>query len=418
MTVWRGVPGRIAVLVVAASLGLAAGCGEPGPAEDAPERPVLVPSDGSEFASAAPARLTRRVLQAADAAPDTAFGRLVDDLSEPGGYFDTDNLVSNEASYLHPLGALRRLGVQGGAYIGVGPDQNFAYIAAIRPEVAFIVDIRRDNVLQHLLFKTIFELAETRVEYMSLLLGRALPENPRDWWDASSEEVVEYVREARGGLGSPEAQVALDAVLALVGEQGVELGEADLATITHFHEEFIRFGLQHRFSSFGAQPRPEYPTYEELLTETDLEGREGSFIATREAYTWLRDMQAEGRIVPVVGDFAGPRALRGIGDEIRSRGLVVSAFYTSNVEFYVWSGASIGAYLGNLRRLPSDERSMIIRSYFPTTAGLHPEAVEGYVVTQTLQPLRLLQEAGIENRIRSYYELVTYGTIPLTQEEP
>ena len=34
-----------------------------------------------------------------------------------------------------PLGALDRLQVKGGAYIGVGPDQNFSYIARIRPKL-------------------------------------------------------------------------------------------------------------------------------------------------------------------------------------------------------------------------------------------------------------------------------------------
>src|SRR5688500_14606877 len=69
---------------------------------------------------------------------DSTFARLVARVSEPGGFFDTDNLISNEASYLHVLGAMRRLGVTGGAYIGVGPDQNFSYMAQVRPRIAFI----------------------------------------------------------------------------------------------------------------------------------------------------------------------------------------------------------------------------------------------------------------------------------------
>src|SRR5262252_6651083 len=81
------------------------------------------------------------------------FARLIERLSEPNGYFDTDNLISNEASYLHVIGKLRRMQVTGGAYLGVGPDQNFSYIAQIRPRIAFIVDIRRDNLVEHLLFK-------------------------------------------------------------------------------------------------------------------------------------------------------------------------------------------------------------------------------------------------------------------------
>ena len=61
-------------------------------------------------------------------------------LSDAGGYFDTDNIITNETSYLHALDALRKQGVHGGAYIGVGPDQNFSYIGRIRPAEAFIVE--------------------------------------------------------------------------------------------------------------------------------------------------------------------------------------------------------------------------------------------------------------------------------------
>src|SRR3954451_3361013 len=85
-----------------------------------------------------------------------SLAALVEQLSEEGGEFDTDNLISNERSYLEVMPALKAAGVSGGAYIGVGPDQNFSYIAQLRPSIAFIIDIRRDNLLLHLLFKSLF----------------------------------------------------------------------------------------------------------------------------------------------------------------------------------------------------------------------------------------------------------------------
>jgi hypothetical protein len=100
------------------------------------------------------------------------FAQLSRDLSESGGYFDTDNLISNEASYLHVLGRMREMGVNGGAFIGVGPDQSFSYIAQIRPRIAFMVDIRRDNLLQHLFYKALFDLSRQRIEFLCLLFGR------------------------------------------------------------------------------------------------------------------------------------------------------------------------------------------------------------------------------------------------------
>src|SRR4051812_18602481 len=61
------------------------------------------------------------------ASPESTYGRTFLKLSEPTGYFPSENVVSNETSYLHVLDAMRREGVMGGAYIGVGPDQNFSY---------------------------------------------------------------------------------------------------------------------------------------------------------------------------------------------------------------------------------------------------------------------------------------------------
>src|SRR5580765_3497576 len=77
------------------------------------------------------------------AQPAGSFAALIERLSEEGGQFDTDNLISNERTFLDVVPALKAGGVSGGAYIGVGPDQNFSYIAQIRPAMAFIIDIRR-----------------------------------------------------------------------------------------------------------------------------------------------------------------------------------------------------------------------------------------------------------------------------------
>ena len=114
-------------------------------------------------------------------AAQSSFAAQVAALSEPAGYFDTDNLISNESSYLDVVPDLKKRGVKGGAYIGVGPDQNFSYIAAVRPEVVFILDVRRDNLLLHLLFKSLFTLARTRVEYLAMLLGRPVPADVESW---------------------------------------------------------------------------------------------------------------------------------------------------------------------------------------------------------------------------------------------
>src|SRR5262249_60905286 len=121
-----------------------------------------------------------------------AFVALSTRLSEPGGYFDSDNLISNETSYQHVLIKMREMNVSGGVYLGVGPDQNFSYIAKIRPRMAIIIDIRRDNLLQQLLYKALFERARNRVGFLCLFFGKPFPKN-KGWERVGVKELVDYI---------------------------------------------------------------------------------------------------------------------------------------------------------------------------------------------------------------------------------
>src|SRR5262245_9559207 len=147
-------------------------------------------------------------------------------LSEPSGYFDTDNLISNERSYLDVVPELKARGVKGGVYVGVGPDQNFSYIAAIRPEAVFIVDVRRDNLLLHLLFKALFSLARTRVEYLALLLGRQVPADVDSWRSAAVDRVVAHV-ESAAPLDSRAISVVRTRTDEAIARTGVPLSQED-----------------------------------------------------------------------------------------------------------------------------------------------------------------------------------------------
>lgn len=292
---------------------------------------------------------------------------LVQRLSEEGGDFDTDNLISNERSFLHVIPALKAAGVSGGAYIGVGPDQNFSYIAQIRPSIAFIIDIRRDNLLVHLLFKALFGLAHNRVEYAALLTGRPAPDRADTWREASLERLVGYVDGAK-----PEGTDALqqldrrvhDAVAAF----GMPLSAADFATIQRFHHTFIASGLSLKFESRGRRPQAVYPTYRDLITATDRAGHAWSFLATEPDFQFVKSLEAQDLIVPVVGDLGGTHALAAIGDHLLARGTKVSAFYISNIETYLY-GNTASQFAKNVARLPHDARSVIIRSTFQASVS-------------------------------------------------
>lgn len=296
------------------------------------------------------------------AQPRTTFAAEIASLSEPGGYFDTDNLISNERSYLEVLPDLDKRSVRGGVYIGVGPDQNFSYIAHVKPSIAFILDIRRDNLLLHLLFKALFEQTHTRIEYLALLFGRPVPPDVSSWRDAPISRLAEYINRSHAEPRPvDDLRARLDRV---VKGFGVPLTTEDIATIDRFHRRFIERGLELQFQSAGRPAQSNYPTYEELLLETDGTGRQGHYLASEDAFQFVKSLQDRDRVIPVTGNLSGPSALIGIGRTMTEKGETLSAFYASNVEFYLEREGSYLRFVSNLGRLPHTNRSVVIRSIF------------------------------------------------------
>lgn len=336
---------------------------------------------------------------------DTSFAGTVARLSEAPGYFDSDNLISNETAYLHAVDHLRSGHVAGGAYIGVGPDQNFSYIAAIRPSVAFIIDIRRDNLLMHLMFKALFERSDNRFEFLSRWTGRVVPSDVRRL-DGSP---VERILAAVDSLPVDSAASETDSLIATMRRYGVPLSLSDTSTIRRFHKEFIRNGLELRFTSTGRSPRLHYPTLRELILQRDLEGNQASYLASEVGWRFVKELEARGRVIPVVGNLAGLTAFPAISREVSARGERVSALYVSNVEMYLWRDGSFGTFAANAARLPRDARSVIIRSFFGGGFGQsHPLNRPPHFSTQLVQSLddfARRESAGWS----SYRELVTLG---------
>ena len=264
---------------------------------------------------------------------DAEFWRLHTGLSEPAGTFRSDNLVSNERGLPEALPEVARRASAGAAYIGVGPEQNFSYISALEPRVAFIVDIRRDNAMLHLLYKALFELSTTRAAFLSRLFSRPLSKHLRA--ESSANDLLEA---AAVGRPSRELFAAnLAGVRAeLSGRHRWPVNDADFAAIARIYEAFFVAGpgISYSFGSFrGGRP---FPTYAELMTAGDA--LTGSYLASEEAYRRVRELQLRNLVVPVVGDFSGSLALVGVGAFLRARGLTVAVFYASNVEMYSVQG--------------------------------------------------------------------------------
>ena len=286
---------------------------------------------------------------------DEQFWRLSTGVSEPPGVFTaSDNLVSNETQYPH---LIRMLGPMGGVYVGVGPEQNFSYMARLRPAMAFIIDIRQENRNLHLMYKALFELSADRAEFLSRLFSRERPAGLDH--ETSVQALFAGFETARpdGRLYDENARMVRDRLIAV---HRLSLPAGDLAWIEsalgRFHSEGpdIHYSRSHP----GRSPDPSYRT---LMTATDVYGQNGSYLATEERFTFVKDLHAKNLIVPVVGDFAGPKAIRGVGDYIRQHAGTLSAFYASNVEVYL-NRRQTTAFCGSLATLPYHSQTWFIGS--------------------------------------------------------
>jgi hypothetical protein len=330
------------------------------------------------------------------------FGRYIQDWSEPEGYFDSDNFISNETSYLHVVDQLEQRVKPGGIYIGVGPDQNLSYIVHTHPMLAVITDIRRQNMLQHLWLKCLFAMSANRVEYLSLLFSRKAPRvNP----DASFQELLDSVRASNTDEELFKKNLAAVKNM-LLDKYKLQLSSDDLSKIEYIYQTFWKEGLDLRFSSIGRGNASMYPSFEEMLIETDRQGRQQNYLSSEVPFQWMKTFEAENRLIPIVGDFAGSHALRAVGAFLKANGLNVSAFYTSNVEFYLFGTPNWTRYVSNLRALPLDRDSVFIRSYFPTFGRPHPMNVAGHRSTSLVSPISSFLAAYDARELRSYWDVV------------
>ncbi len=301
---------------------------------------------------------------------DAEFWKLVSDISEPGGYFRiTDNFTSNEMEVGELSTMLRTTGVKGGVYMGVGPEQNFSYIAAIHPAMAFVVDIRRQAVVQHLMFKAMFEMSKDRADFLTLLFAKPRPSG------MDSTTGIQKMWEAYW-------PVPMDTALArrttervetnLMKTHGYKLTQDEAAQLRSVIEAFQSLGpgISTRGGGGGGGGRgggggPGFNRGFSDMTgySLDASGQPQSFLSNEENFQYVKSLEDHNLVVPVSGDFAGPKAIRAIGSWLKENGGVVSAFYLSNVEQYLFQDGKAQAFYENVATLPTDAKSVFIRPY-------------------------------------------------------
>jgi hypothetical protein len=348
-----------------------------------------------------------------DRLTDAEFWQLHETLSEPPGSFRSENLVSNETMFQWPIPELVKTVTPGNVYMGVAPDQNFTYMAALKPKMAFIVDIRRGNVLQHLMYKALFELSADRAEFLARLFSMSKLKNvtatssPRELFDAV------YLQKADQKLFEENTKTMLDL---LIRKHGFKLSKSDEEQFTWIYNCFFTYGPDLTYQAcesrngfggfsggrfgggFGA-----FRSYADLQLQTDASGANWAYMASDAAFRWMKDFEAKNLLVPVTGDFMGPKAIRAVGEYLKERGGVVGSFYLSNVEQYLFQTSTWNAFYANVATLPLDAGSQFIRSV--PNSNITP-AQPGARAASMLCSMKDQVAAFAAGQIASYWDVI------------
>jgi hypothetical protein len=310
---------------------------------------LLAVSTSGRAADTLPAQLT-----------DSEFWKLATEFSEPDGTFRSDNLLSNESYFQFVIPPLMQVAKPGNVYMGVGPEQNFTYIAALKPKMVFILDIRRGNLDLHLMYKALFEMSENRADFVFRLFARKRPDGIGP--ESSVEQIFRAVETAptSNELYAENLQAIKDH---LIKKHGFALSENDLGGIEWVYSNFQRYGP---YINYGSSGRGGFGgngvTYADLMTANDGKGTSRSYLATEENFNILKSLEAKNLIVPVVGNFAGPKAIRAVGKYLKEKQATIQAFYLSNVEMYLEQDGIWNDFCLNVATLPLDPASTFIRS--------------------------------------------------------
>ncbi len=350
---------------------------------------------------------------------DAEFWKLVTEFSEPNGPYPYENYVGNEVMLQRVIPAARKHVKPGGVYIGVGPEQNFTYASALEAKMAFVVDIRRQNMLELLVYKAIFELADNRADFLSRLFSRKQPPNLDAKTNAAA--LMAAYKAARPDAEYQQANIKL--IKGVFSRHGFNMSDEDMRTIERVHAVFYRAGpaIDYTFEATELPPRPAagFPSFERMMIATDGDcgspcltsyslppapGRNWSFLATEENFQYIRSMQRKNLFIPLVGDFAGPSTIRKIGEYLKSHGASVSVFYASNVEYYLNNKQQHDFY-ANVLALPTDSSSVFLR-FITGTGSAMPWWNARIGNTSVVSPISDLRSTPAKDQFPSYLDLL------------
>lgn len=215
----------------------------------------------------------------------------------------TSYIVTNEHRHFLLAPYIKNLG---GGYLGVAAEANYSMIAHARSRVAWLFDFDMNIVRLHKLIGGLVKQSRTAEEFVQ----RFHPS---------------YSRESLGILAKEYAK------------------DPDRAGIESVYSRF-----RHRL----------YQHYSRLQLPDERYGEFG-WLRNPNAYKHIRTMYLQGRIVIVPGDMLKDLTMNSIASAARETGVPIRVYYPSDAESHYRFNEN---YKSNVRALPFDEASVVIRT--------------------------------------------------------
>jgi len=253
------------------------------------------------------------------------------------------------------------------------------------------------------MYKALFEMSPERADFVSKLFSRSRPEG----LDAKTTSAALFAAYQQAKVDPDLYAKSLQAIKASLTKHGYQLSSEDVSRIEYIFQVFSKGGpgINYEFSSASNPALVNPASYARIMTTNDPSGKNSVFLANEENYQYVREMQRKNLIVPLVGDFAGPAAIRNVGRYLKERNATVEVFYISNVETYLDDPAKQRFYQ-NVTALPVSSSSMFVRHILGNPARGLPWWRPGMTNTSTLAPMGEFISAIQAGRRPTFQEIV------------
>jgi len=321
--------------------------------ENAPER-VARAHTGDRSSEASPAAADR--LRPLD---DRERALLASGEEDPPIEVETHYIQSNETRHDLYFPYIEKIG---GAYMGVGSDQNYTMAAKAGAELMFLMDIDTRVVDLHRMYAVFIPNAETPDELL------------RRW---AEEHRLDSEAELERGLA--------------------HLDEGERRRILRGYRNGRETVYRHLLRVIGRK----------------RDGAPTSWLSDPTLYDHVRTLYSTGRVRVMVGNLAGSASVDTVGRAARSLDIPVRTVYFSNAEEYFKYRKD---FVRSIRSLAADERSMVLRTIY-SQAWEHAD-----LWAYQVQPLLDFQVRLGDARNRSRNPMLRYAKVegaldPLPEKE-